>query len=390
MKTRNLIIVSICLSITACTSRTDPESGFYYHPEVEIINHDLRFDDIIEDFKYIKLETNDSCLIGEVKQLLIYKSRIYVLSDGVFCFNMDGKFQFAISKKGRGPGEFLQIHNIGIVDDRLYLNSPRKILFYDSKTGEYFKSVDTDYYIKYLCLDENSMYMDVLPIPQNKPDQTGRFFISQLDDQKIIEGVLPDIVDKFMAQPFVTYNQCLYYSDPMLLQVYKTHKKIVVPYIQFQFGDKTPTTSDVENLLSMKGRTFKGYEKPYLLENVFETETTVTGAVNFNGRLLTIIFDKKSNKALAFDLLKSREGRIYQILGLKISAAYEDYFCSIITAPYLAGTAQKLKDEVTGLNSSHPDISKIMPLLQTELSDNPIIGMYKFKKPQEIMRRSGQ
>lgn len=390
MKTRNLIIVSICLSIASCTLKTDSESGFYYHPEVEIINSDLRFDDIIEDFKYIKLETNDSCLIGEVKQLIIHKSRIYVLSDGVFCFNMDGKFQFAISKKGRGPGEFLQILNFGIDDDRLYLNSPRKILFYDSNSGEYLKSVDTDYYIKYLCLDENSMYMDVLPIPQNKPDQIGRFFISQMNDQKMIEGVLPDIIDNFIAQPFVTYNQCLYYSDPLLIQVYKTHNKAVVPYIHFQFGDKTPTTSDVENLLNMKPRTFDGYEKPYLLENVFEIESAVTGAIRLNGRLLTILFDKKSNKALAFDLLKSKEGERYEILGLKISASYEDYFCSIITAPSLAGTAQKLKDEGIGLDSSHPDISKIMPLLETELSDNPIIGMYKFRKPDEIKRRSGQ
>ena len=276
MKSRHLLILYSVFFLVSCNPKTDTESGFSYQPEVELINNKLKFTDIVEKYKYVKLETNDSCLIGDVKQLLIHESKIYVLSDGVFCFNMDGKFLFSISQKGRGPGEFLKIENIGIDDNMLYLISTRKILFYNSNSGEYLKSINTEYYITYLCLDGNNMYMDVLPIPQNKPDQRGRFYRSQLDDQKVIEGILPDISNKFMSSPFVTYNNCLYYTDPLLVQVYKVHNKTIEPYIYFNFGDQTPTTADVEKFLSVTPRNFNGYDKAINLVNVFETKSTIT------------------------------------------------------------------------------------------------------------------
>jgi hypothetical protein len=388
MKSRHLLLLYSVFFLVSCNPKTDTESGFSYQPEVELITNELKFTDIVDEYKYVKLETNDSCLIGNVKQLLIHESKIYVLSDGVFCFNMDGKFLFSILQKGRGPGEFLKIENIGIDDDRLYLVSTRKILFYNSNSGEYLKSINTEYYITYLYLYGNNMYMDVLSNPQNKPDKIGRFYSSQLDDQKVIEGILPDISNKFMSSPFVTYNKCLYYTDPLLVQVYKVHNKTIEPYIYFNFGDQTPTTADVEKLLSVTPRTFNGYEKAINLVNVFETKSTITGAVSLNRRPHYIIFDKKSDKAIAFDFYKNMGRETYQILGSQISAAYEDYFYAVIPVPMIMSSIKKLRDEETLLDSSHPENKNLISLLNTEMNDNPIIAMYKFRSPLDILKRT--
>ena len=66
---------------------------------------------VVSHLEYVKLETNDSCLIGNNFQLYADDQYIFSFSSGqIYLFDRkDGHFVRAISKQGEGPGEYSRI-----------------------------------------------------------------------------------------------------------------------------------------------------------------------------------------------------------------------------------------------------------------------------------------
>lgn len=63
----------------------------------------------------VQLETNDSCIISEIKRILIVKDNVYILTKDseIFCFNKsNGRFIRQIGNIGEGPGEFFEAKDI--------------------------------------------------------------------------------------------------------------------------------------------------------------------------------------------------------------------------------------------------------------------------------------
>ena len=58
----------------------------------------------------IVLETNDNCIVQNVRSIELYDEKIYILDDmsnKLYVFNMDGSFDKNIAEAGRGHGEYL-------------------------------------------------------------------------------------------------------------------------------------------------------------------------------------------------------------------------------------------------------------------------------------------
>lgn len=70
----------------------------------------LSFPEIISNYKVISLEYNDRSLFKDASKIIIRDSLIIIQdSDALIIFDLEGKFLSRISKKGRGPGEYIQI-----------------------------------------------------------------------------------------------------------------------------------------------------------------------------------------------------------------------------------------------------------------------------------------
>ena len=66
--------------------------------------------DIAQEVEYIRLETNDKCLIGGAGHLIAADADNIIVVDKAFSrFSRDGKFRNSISGRGKGPGEFVEI-----------------------------------------------------------------------------------------------------------------------------------------------------------------------------------------------------------------------------------------------------------------------------------------
>lgn len=79
---------------------------------------------LVKDYKLIRLETNDSCLISRISNLLQDDEYFFILDAAgeVFAFDTEGKFLHRFGEKGKGPGEHLAYHSISI-------DSKQKVLY---------------------------------------------------------------------------------------------------------------------------------------------------------------------------------------------------------------------------------------------------------------------
>lgn len=101
--------------------------------------------DLFERIEFVQLETNDSVLIGSIGKIQLTDSFIYILDktqDCIFIFNNDGSFNNKISRKGKGPGEYLGISDFEADDNgNIEILAYHQLLLYD-KNLDFKKSFD--------------------------------------------------------------------------------------------------------------------------------------------------------------------------------------------------------------------------------------------------------
>ena len=68
-------------------------------------------------YNFIPLETNDSCLFSEIREVEIVDNKIYIIDNkrsGLLVFDISGKFITKIGNLGNGPGEYVTPSNFNI------------------------------------------------------------------------------------------------------------------------------------------------------------------------------------------------------------------------------------------------------------------------------------
>lgn len=162
----SIILVSITLSFIACKQKggkekSDGRDVFSFATGSSIqelpndsmvrivipksINHEqsVKVSNLIKNLSYIKLETTDDCLIGEITDVKFFNGRIYIMdnriSKKVFCFDISGKFISLIGKKGDGPGEMDDPLSFSITKGGIDILDRQNRIFSYNEQGEYQK-----------------------------------------------------------------------------------------------------------------------------------------------------------------------------------------------------------------------------------------------------------
>lgn len=102
----------------------------------------------VDSIEYVYLETNDSCLIRSITDIVVSNNRLFVFDEPqqtIWVFDREGKYINKICKKGSGPGEYSQIYQFEY-DQRnnqiVILSSwERKLLFY-TPDGDYLNTIE--------------------------------------------------------------------------------------------------------------------------------------------------------------------------------------------------------------------------------------------------------
>lgn len=125
---RFVVFFFLCLCVNyACnSSHSVPENAIVI--SVDLDNRQKTFDltNMLDTTFYdiIPLETDSTCLIGEISDLFFDGEHFYVvdkMNGSIFGFDRQGKFLFKINKLGRGAGEYTELTGAYFTGNQFYV-----------------------------------------------------------------------------------------------------------------------------------------------------------------------------------------------------------------------------------------------------------------------------
>jgi len=156
-----------------------------YHQVISLddVKNEIEF----EDIRFIKLETNPDILLGNDIFLKISEDKIFILDKDyqkcVLCYSNVGIFLSKIGKKGKGPGEYIEIRDFIIKNDahlitvlRYVENNPVRAQLVQSAEDWPWSSLAERFGNKKVLLDESPV-----ELPTNWRDYVNKF----LNDEEI-------------------------------------------------------------------------------------------------------------------------------------------------------------------------------------------------------------
>ena len=107
----------------------------------------LLLSDIVKDVEYVKLETQDTILVGDINQLKRTEKFVFIYSrrqNHVMMFDTAGKFIRKIGRVGQGPGEIANIHCFTVSDSLVFIypfGHNGSLIGYDMRDNRFVKRI---------------------------------------------------------------------------------------------------------------------------------------------------------------------------------------------------------------------------------------------------------
>ncbi|MDR1737381.1 MAG: 6-bladed beta-propeller [Candidatus Symbiothrix sp.] len=235
MTTKNFILyTTYCILLLSCHRDTQlTDSGYdYYIPiskeELKQASAD-RLSTVIKSYRFITLETSDWCLLTNIKKIVDYKDKIFILDQknntGVFVFDTIGKYLYTIGKKGIGPDEIINLKSFVINkenDTLILLDAEGKKMLFFSLDGAFLSCEKLKYVYSSIELVDNR-HLAAVTIG------TASDYALQVLDLKgnitanLIKRTVYNDVERL--KPFTGFDDHLFYSPSDNDTIYSVHKE---------------------------------------------------------------------------------------------------------------------------------------------------------------------
>ena len=272
----------------------------------------------------IVLETNDNCIVQNVRSIELYDEKIYILDDmsnKLYVFNMDGSFDKNIAEAGRGHGEYLELADFSIDRKKgemyLFDEAMDAILKYDIKTGKFICSTNTardgyrtycmqflddKFYLNKTSIDNNNMY-ELKEVSPNNGEITNKylksaeynmgwniplrlpysnFYSKNTDCPKYVgmfsntivgmtsSGIIPQYI--VLSDDFITSKDVAAVKEKISTENY---------FIDMEYLGNANKIYQISRIVEMPGKLLfqymKGLRRMYLLYDVDKKESQTTG-----------------------------------------------------------------------------------------------------------------
>lgn len=240
LKLHVFLLVALAFSCVQKPEKVDSTivQKIYFDSAVENV---LSEQDLLSSLKLIKLETNDTCLLGWIRQVTIVEKRIFIRDNKgqLFVFGENGNFLNRIGVIGQGPGEYLGItcfyidkekHHVGVVDAGAALvtryNFDGKFLDkfkYDSRKIKTFSDIcyigdgkllitlgnSPDDIYNYMIVNEKNFSIESIQLPHlvvgENLQNYGETFVSNAGDNIYVPTLLTDTIYYLKNGKFVPH-----------------------------------------------------------------------------------------------------------------------------------------------------------------------------------------
>lgn len=330
------------------------------------------------DYQFIPLETNDSCLVSTVSDMVFDSSRLYLIdgkSNLVFAFSLSGEFISQVGDVGSGPSEYQYPVNLHIDKTKQELivadaNTP-KLVYYDLKTLKYKRQLRSDDYFTNCAWLPNGDILLASGSSYVTPKRE-RFYAQITDENlKRKQYICPCSFDPqyrlAIGSVFYTFQDQVYLNLPFLHSVYQINE----------------TTCEETYAIELKG--FQMPDQNWLKANAEENYFAALSRSDYvsaiqcqetNRYLYTTFLVGGSKDYIAFYDKEQKSSMIYSgydfiketsLNGLsKVITTYNDTFVATINPDVLKEKGTTI-EELAQLSQSLPAES------------NPILCLFTFK-----------
>ncbi|WP_147679211.1 6-bladed beta-propeller [Algibacter pacificus] len=327
------------------------------------------FSRLLDSITYIQLETNNTCLIGEIGKIITHKNRLYIhdrKTKTIFWFSKKGDYINKLKKIGKGPGEYLKISDFFIYNDiiHIYDANLRKIFQY-SLNGEFLKDkhlgIDLIRYIiptngGYLCnneFDDGELQRSKTGIW--KINTNGKFEKQYLKFDKHL-----DIL--FGSSPMYSYKNEIRFLSHLNNSLYSFKNDSLKKLYTYKFQD-LKTVNDYK-----KGR-IKNKELGIGFYSIFETDDWLISTWPIDNSNTKIVYHSKKDDKIQVDNVFAND--ISGVTGNLVKTNFgNNKLIGIINS------AEFIESKTYFLDNKKNKIDKLKDITY---SDNPILQIFHFK-----------
>lgn len=330
------------------------------------------------DCQFIPLETNDSCLVATVSDMVFDSSRLYLIdgkSNLVFAFSLSGEFISQVGDVGSGPSEYQYPVNLHIDKTKQELivadaNTP-KLVYYDLKTLKYKRQLRSDDYFTNCAWLPNGDI--ILASGSSYVTPKRERFYAQITDENLKrkQYVCPCSFDPqyrlAIGPVFYTFQDQVYLNLPFLHSVYQIsettcEETYAIELKGFQIPDQNWLKANAEE------NYFAALSHSDYVSAIQCQETNRYLYVNFlvgGSKDYIAFYDKEQKSSMiysGYDFIKETS-----LNGLsKVITTYNDTFVATINPDVLKEKGTTI-EELAQLSQSLPAES------------NPILCLFTFK-----------
>lgn len=374
----------VILLFASCHKGQQPIFDPEYEVDIDEIKDTVQFKDIVESFTIIPLETAAGCRIGEVSDLIVKDSLMYVISDGVYCFNKGGYQKFAINKKGHAQNEYIRITSVNIADGNIYIYDVMqgKVLIFDCISGTFRRKVDIPHTAVRLFCNEKNSVADRSDLACTVVPNDERFFVcSTKSPEDVSLAFLSEEENKVPIKGQTTMHEnVFFFSNFWRCQTWKIGENGCAPYFQLVFPPDHSIEKDEMNSFvaskKLSTESLNKTEKAWGLTNVHENDCSITGDFRVGQSPATFIFNKNTKTCIAYREVKW-EGP-WQPNPMSFITASQDKVYKVIPAEDIV-----LMREIKGLPTlSRQDVDMSDPYniyCSIKEDDSPVVVEYTLK-----------
>lgn len=383
---KTIYLLFILAFLLSCTPNNDNNYSFeriHYSKEYISLNDSL-------EFKFIPLETTDSCLIGSISNIQIRNNLIFILegrkSEDLFVFDMNGKFISEVGKKGGGPGQYTRIADFDIdVNRHLIVLSDmhqEHLLFYDLDSYKFKFSLKTNFYYNQFNLlsDGKVLFFGCNgfenPNNINNPDP---YYLLRTDSLMIPEAtywkadfITPYTLRGMGKNNMYRYNNEIYVYHHLFPYIWKYKEDQIEAIYQIEFEDYRFPNIDFlkeESQISGKNKDYtqKLSHSDFITNYIVnECSDIISISIQKNNIPIQALYNKKSKKGYIFPLKDYYRSLNFGMLMFPIGATDE----------YIIGCIQ-MNDDILRVKEN----MKLYKYIENRsLEENPIICLYKWKQ----------
>jgi len=280
-------ILSITI-LASCTGGADELIDTYNRDKFFVVDYNQILDnpqqfgisDLNADVEYIKLETNENCLLHTYAQFFFTRDYIFVNNVRyILQFDRNGKFIKQIGQQGRGPGEIGLIRILSVLDEEQLLvvqtNWARKLYFFNYD-GEFVENRKADDVSKIVALPGERLllldgcYMgveDYMFMLLNSNGDTTDVVNNHYKWSNKTGSVMS--VSYHLFHPFYTYGGDTYMKSMYNDTIYHAHADSISPEYLIELGSfKLPQENRAE--VPSTGPSFNEKSDGYRFANSFE------------------------------------------------------------------------------------------------------------------------